>query len=208
MFLPEAFQNAEQSELLELIHANPFATLITPATETLTANHIPFLLSVKDETLFLQGHLARPNPLVESLANGSMGLAIFEGTNHYISPNWYPSKKEHERVVPTWNYIVVHARGQLSLHDDADWKLDLVSRLTDKMESMMPAPWAVSDAPDKFIQQQLKAIVGIEMRIESLEGKWKLSQNKPPQDRQGVKEGLEQMQNTSAGKMASLMDTD
>ena len=208
MFLPEAFLNSEQSELLDLIHNNPFATLITPAAESLTADHIPLLLSVEGDTLLLQGHLARPNPLVESLSEGVTGLAIFEGTNHYISPNWYLSKKEHERVVPTWNYTVVHARGPITLHDDADWKLGLVSRLTDKMESFMPVPWSVSDAPDKFIQQQLRAIVGIEIKIDSMEGKWKLSQNKPLQDRQGVKDGLKEMDNLAADKMADLIDID
>jgi len=191
MYLPRMFKEERIDVLHDLINNHPFATLVTTSRDGLGIDHIPMLVIADDDSHgVLQGHLARPNPLVKKIGEGLDAVAIFQGPDSYITPNWYPSKQEHGKVVPTWNYAVVHVKGTLILKDDAQWVHGLVSRLTDHQEQHRSAPWKVTDAPESFIDDQLKAIVGIELAISSIEGKWKVSQNKSADDRAGVSNGL------------------
>jgi transcriptional regulator len=136
--------------------------------------------------------VARSNPVWREFSAEVPAVAIFSGPDHYISPSWYPSKEEHGRVVPTWNYAAVHAYGRLEIHEDAEWLRNLVTRLTATHEAQFELPWQVSDAPADYIDGLLRAIVGIEMRIERIEGKWKMGQNRPEADRRGAVAGLMQ----------------
>lgn len=191
MYLPKHFEEKRPEVLHGLIAASPLATLITVGSAGIEANHIPLLLNpAAGEFGTLRGHLARANGSWRGLAAGVETLAIFQGAEGYISPNWYPTKAEHGKVVPTWNYCVVHAYGELKVIDDAAWLRRLVDELTQKHEAGFARPWSVNDAPVDYIDAMLKAIVGIEMRITRLIGKWKMSQNQPPQNVAGVLQGL------------------
>jgi transcriptional regulator len=144
--------------------------------------------------------VARANPLWQKVSDGSDVLAIFQGPNRYISPKWYPSKQEHGRVVPTWNYLVVHGRGRITWHHDLNWLRKLLEALTDVHEDS-ELPWRVSDAPEDFVERMLSAIVGFEIRIADLKGMWKLSQNRSAEDRLGVIAGLKSQSNAAAADM-------
>lgn len=175
----------EQSDVLyALIRDQPLATLVAALPAGLEATHIPFLV----EDGVLRGHVARANPLAG--AEGCAALAIFSGPQHYVSPSWYPSKAEDPRVVPTWNYIAVHARGIIRTFNDKERLLEFVSTLTSHFESAQSKPWSIHDAPREYIDKMLNAITGIEIPIDRLEGKWKMSQNRPDADRIGVAEAL------------------
>ena len=186
MYNPVAFRVSDPAVLAEAMAAYPLATLVTTGARGIDATHLPMLY--RDGVL--RGHVARANPQWQDYTAGTEALAIFTGPQHYITPNWYASKQEHGRVVPTWNYVAVHARGTLTFHHDPEWLRTFVTALTDEHERSGAAPWKVSDAPGEFIDGQLRAIVGVEMAIASLEGKWKLSQNRPEADIEGVVEGL------------------
>lgn len=150
-------------------------------------------------------HLARANPQWQSIRPGSTGLAIVSGPDAYISPGWYAAKAEHGRVVPTWNYTAVHLTGPMTVHHDPEWLLGMVSALTDRYESDRSAPWAVSDAPERYLAGQLKAIVGIELQVQRIEGKAKLSQNRSEADRAGVIAGLRAEDDRGAEMVAEAM---
>ncbi len=153
----------------------------------------------------LIGHLARANPQWRDLADGVAALAIFHGPHAYVSPSWYATKQETGKVVPTWNYVAVHAYGRLKVFDDPDRLYEVVGRLTEVHEADRAEPWSVTDAPAGFIRSQLKGIVGLELGVERLEGKWKLSQNRPVADREGVIAGLGQRPAESERQVADLM---
>jgi transcriptional regulator len=189
MYLPKHFEQSDPAALAALMHDHPLATLVLATPDGPTADLLPleFHAGVGAQGA-LRGHVARANPLWRHA--GAAALAVFHGPQAYVSPNWYPSKREHGKVVPTWNYAMVQARGALRAVDDAAWLRALVGRLTERHESTQPAPWAVSDAPDDYVQQMLRAIVGIEIELTSLLGKWKVSQNRSQADRQGVAEAL------------------
>lgn len=168
-----------------LIRRYPLATLVTGGDAGLEANHLPMLFDPEPAPFgTLRGHLARGNAQWKSPRLDA--LAIFQGPQAYVSPSFYPSKAEHGKVVPTWNYAVVHAHGTLRVHDDPEWLRALVSTLTDVEEARFAEPWQVTDAPEDYIEGLLKAIVGIELPIARLEGKWKASQNRDEADRAGV----------------------
>jgi transcriptional regulator len=169
------------------MQAHPLAALVTQQDGELTADHLP--LEYDGAAGVLRGHVARANPLWRAAA-GQRVLAVFQGPQAYITPSWYPSKAATHKVVPTWNYTVVHAHGVLRAFDEAPWLHALVSRLTDHHESSRAEPWAVGDAPADYVQQMLRAIVGIEIAVDRLVGKWKISQNRTLADRQGVVAGL------------------
>ena len=190
MYLPGHFEQPDAAALHALMREHPLAALVTITPDGLTADHLPLELDTSAGTHgTLHGHVARANPLWR-LAAGSPVLAIFRGPQAYVSPSWYPSKAQTHKVVPTWNYAVVHAHGVLEAVDDAPWLRTLVGRLTDHQEAPRSAPWAVDDAPPDYVQQMLRAIVGIRIPLTRLVGKWKVSQNRSEADRLGVVQGL------------------
>ncbi len=192
MYNPKHFQETRPEILGEFMRAHPFATLVSLGGEGLVGTHLPLVWDPEPAPHgTLTGHIARPNPHGKGARDGVESLAIFTGAQAYISPGWYPSKREHGKVVPTWNYVAVHAYGTLRIVDDAEWLRRLVTRLTDLHESASAVPWKVTDAPDAFIDQMLKGIVGVELAITRLEGKWKLSQNRPEPDQAGTIAGLD-----------------
>jgi transcriptional regulator len=191
MYLPALFDEKDLTVLHEAIRQSRLVTLVTHGAQGFIASHAPMLLdAAKGPHGTLRGHLARANPQGQERAPGTEALAIFHGPEAYVSPSWYPTKREHGKVVPTWNYVAIHATGPIRFFDDAESLLALVTDLTQKHESSRAEPWAVSDAPADFIQGLLKAIVGFEIEIAKLEGKWKMSQNRPAADKTGVAEGL------------------
>lgn len=191
MHCPPMFREERLDVLHGLITAHPLATLITAGSNGLMANLIPFTLHVGGESGILRAHLARGNKQLDALRAGAEALVVFQGPECYVTPSWYPSKAEHGKVVPTWNFAMVQARGNPQVFDDATWVRAQIDELTNNHESKREHPWKVSDAPDDFIAAQLKAIVGFEIPILSIEGKWKVSQNRLPADRQGVIDGLQ-----------------
>ncbi|MEX6500702.1 FMN-binding negative transcriptional regulator [Pseudomonas zhanjiangensis] len=191
MYLPASFRQDDLAALHQQIAEARLATVISQGPEGLQASHLPLLL-VAEEGEFgtLYGHFARANPHWRALADGQEALVIFNGPEAYVSPSWYPAKAEHGKVVPTWNYVAVHAYGRAELFDDAERLLTLVGRLSDQHEAGRAQPWAVSDAPRDYIDGMLRAIVGFALPIQRLEGKWKLGQNRSTADQAGVREGL------------------
>ncbi len=197
MYLPAHFEETRIDVLHALIRSHPLGTLVTlDSGGALQADAIPFLIepavpgSGAPAHGTLRGHVARANPLWRETRSDVDALVVFQGAQSYISPGWYPSKAEHGKVVPTWNYVVVQARGRLRAVEDAAWLRALVARLTDRFESARPAPWGVGDAPADYIEAMLRAIVGIEIEVGALVGKWKVSQNRSAADRDGVAAGL------------------
>jgi transcriptional regulator len=189
LYLPRHFEQPDRAALVALMHGHPLATLVIAAPGGPTADLIPLEYHAGDgEHGILRGHVARANPLWQHA--GAQALAVFTGAQAYVSPNWYATKREHGKVVPTWNYTMVQARGTLRVAHDADWLHALVQRLTARHEAAQPVPWAVGDAPGDYVQQMLRAIVGIEIPLASLIGKWKVSQNRSAADRAGVAQGL------------------
>ena len=184
MYVPSHFEELRLEVLHELMRANPLGVLITHGAQGLDANHLPFEL---DATVgkhgVLRAHVARNNPVWQSIINGDEVLVVFRSQDAYISPNWYPSKHESHKQVPTWNYQVVHAHGRITLHDDEPYVRGLVARLTRTHEAAEPKPWKMGDAPPDYINAMLKSIVGLEVDITRLVGKFKLSQNREARDR-------------------------
>jgi len=200
MYLPMHFKETRSERLHALMREYPFATVITQGEGGIVANHLPLELSGEAQ---LHGHVARGNEL--SRMDGAEVLVIFRGPEGYVSPNWYPSKRETHREVPTWNYAVVHVHGRLRVTDDAEWLRGLLERLTDRHEAGQPEPWQVSDAPEDHVQKMLRAIVGLEIVIDRIEGKFKLSQNHPAANRAGVIAGLHQRAGRGDADLADLM---
>jgi transcriptional regulator len=182
MYLPEHFKEDRPEILRELIDKHPLGALVTLGAEGLEANHIPCLYDGKT----LRGHLSRANGQWQHYKPEVEALAIFQGPEIYISPNWYPTKQEHGRAVPTWNYVTVHAYGILTVYSDPDRLRAFLDELTAAHEANLPMPWRIADAPRQYIEGLLKAIVGIELSITRIEGKWKMSQNQPAENRESV----------------------
>jgi len=180
MYLPKHFAETDIAVMHQLMRAHPLATVVTQGADGLEANHIPLYLDASaGPNGTLRGHVARANPLAADATVNRKILVIFKGPDCYISPSGYATKAEHGKVVPTWNYTAVHAYGELHLIDDADWLLAQLHALTAEQEGGLPRPWAVDDAPADYIGKMLGAIVGIEICIDRLVGKWKVSQNQP-----------------------------
>lgn len=191
MYRPPAFREDRLEVLQALIESHRLGTLVTYGPEGLNANLVPFTLDrTRGQYGVLRAHLAKANEQQAALASGAEALVIFQGAESYITPSWYPSKAEHGKVVPTWNYVMVEARGVPQIIDDTVWLHTQISELTASQEAVREHPWAVADAPDAYIEAQMRGIFGIEIPITRLEGKWKTSQNRPEADRQGVAEGL------------------
>jgi transcriptional regulator len=191
MYVPEHFRETRVEVLQGLVDRHPLATLVTVTGEGLTANHIPMRARLEESGGgWLRGHIARGNSLWRKLQNDTPALAVFMGNDEYISPNWYPSKQEHGKVVPTWNYATVHVHGTIRFIDDQAWLREFVTGLTDVHEQVRANPWHVSDAPVDYINANLRAIVGFEIAVSSVVGKFKGSQNRSSEDRAGVRAGL------------------
>ncbi|MDD2814980.1 MAG: FMN-binding negative transcriptional regulator [Thiotrichaceae bacterium] len=192
MYLPKQFEVTDVAVMQQLICDYPLGCVITRHAEEINANHVPLMLLSEPLPLGrLQGHVARANPLLREVQNNPEVLVIFQGAQSYISPAWYPSKRETHQVVPTWNYTAVHAYGSVRLIEDAPWLKSHLAAMTTQHESLFPEPWKLTDAPADYLEKMLKAIVGIEIQITKLQGKWKVSQNRSHQDQQGVIEGLQ-----------------
>lgn len=206
MYVPALFREDRPEALHAAIRATGLAILVSVGPDGIIASHVPMLLDeAVGEHGMLVGHIARANPQWRAKAAEIEGLAIFPGPDAYISPNWYVTKRETGKVVPTWNYIAVHAYGRLAFFDGREELLELVTRLTRKHEGTLPTPWAVSDAPVDFIAAQLKGIVGFRLAITRLEGKWKMSQNRPEADRLGVIEGLRQQEGAAQASVSNAV---
>ena len=191
MYLPAHFNEPRIELLHQLIRERPFGTLVTLTAEGLSANHIPFEFDAAPAPLgTVRCHVARANPIWRDFSPTVEALVIFQGPKAYVSPSFYPTKQVTGEVVPTYNYVIVHGSGAMKVIHDREWLRGLVTRLTNRFEAERGAPWQVTDAPPAFIDKQLGAIVGVEIALTRLIGKWKVSQNRPATDREGVVKGL------------------
>ena len=190
MYQPDHHRVDDLSLMHALMRARPFVALVSGGAEGLYATHLPTVLKDDGPYGVIEFHLARANPHWKYLAQRSEALMIFQGPEGYITPNWYPSKAEHAKVVPTWNYAVVHVYGRPEVMQDKDWLRRHVAELTAQQERNEAEPWAIADAPETFIEVMLRGIIGFRLAITRLEGKWKMSQNRDMKDRDGVVRGL------------------
>jgi len=207
MYQPPHFIETRQDVLHGLLRAHPLGLLISNGQDGPIANAIPFLLDADvGPNGKLRAHLAKANPQWRLLADNPVSpvLVVFQGPDAYVTPSWYETKRETGKVVPTWNYAIVQVRGMVRVIDDAQWIAQQISDLTLSQEGAREAPWAVTDAPPNFIQSQIKGIIGLEIEIAEISGKWKVSQNRPVADRVGVAEGLEK-EAAGAPDMARLV---
>lgn len=201
------FKESRTQVLHDLIRARPLATFVICQDNETVVDHLPLMVCTGEgESSVLRGHIPRANPIWKSFDGKSKkALAVFQGPDSYVTPSWYPSKHPHGKAVPTWNFVVAHAHGYpLAVHD-ADWLLKHLNELTDWQESDRELPWQVSDAPEDYIDKMLAHIVGIEMPISELHGKWKVSQNRPQGDRLGVAAGLRRQADENSLAMESLV---
>ena len=206
MYLPKQFEETRTDVLHSLMRERSFAALVVMTNEGLSVDHIPFLVDETSGALgVLRGHVSRANPILGATLADADAVAIFSGPDHYITPSWYATKKETGKVVPTWNYVVVHAHGRLRFIDDAQWVRGHVNQLTHRHEAAREAHWKVSDAPEDYVAKLINGIVGVEMTIRRLAGKWKLGQNRPDSDQRGVLDGLLQEKAPSADALAALV---
>jgi transcriptional regulator len=207
MYQPPHFREDDLAVQHALIKAHPLGLLVTFGSDGLEANPIPFVLEASASSLgTLKAHLSRANPQWRNFDPAQEALVVFQGPETYITPSWYAAKREHGKVVPTWNYAIVQARGRLTIRDDPDWLLQQITTMTDMHEAPRPEPWNVNDAPAPFVAAQLKGIVGIEIEITGIEGKWRVSQNRAEADRLGVSAGLRLSQDDASHQMAELVD--
>ena len=206
MYVPKHFAETDRNVLHRLIDAHPLGAWITLVDDTLEVNHIPFLIE-RDagESGTLVGHVAKANPVWRTASTTVASVVIFQGPEAYISPSWYPAKKQHGKVVPTWDYAVVHAHGMPRVIHDKKWLLGLVDKLTTKHEAGRRAPWQVADAPADYVDKLLEGIVGIEVPIARLEGKWKVSQNRPSETGAIIR-GLREQPDAESQAMARLLE--
>jgi transcriptional regulator len=206
-YLPPLTQAQDLARLHACIRDFPFATLVTNGDDGLVANHLPFILDPRHgEFGTLIGHVARNNDVWRAGRHQGEALVVFQAEEAYVSPNWYPGKAETHRAVPTWNYAVVHAHGPLLIHDDPKWVRGAAGRLTKQMEASMPVPWKMADAPAEFIEAMLESIVGIEIPVSRLVGKWKISRTRSMADQLGVIAGLRTTNDAGDTAMADLME--
>jgi transcriptional regulator len=206
VYIPKANEENRLEVLHDLIESHPLASLVTMGPSGLFASHLPMVLERKSATRgLLKGHLSRANKQWRDFLPAVEALAIFSGPEHYITPSWYAEKEETGKVVPTWNYAVVHAYGPLKVIEDPAWLIEHLNALTTVHEAPLPVPWHVTDAPADYVESLLKGIVGLELPIERIEGKWKTSQNRSERDRAGIIEGLEKLGTSESLAMKALV---
>jgi transcriptional regulator len=207
MYLPSHFEEDRPDILRGLVADHPLGALVTLGPDGLNGNHVPFLYDAEPAPFgTLRAHVARANPVWREFNKDLEALVIFQGPQVYVTPSWYPKKQETGKVVPTWNYLVVHAYGALRPVDDAEWLRRFVTRLTDRFESGRADPWKVTDAPADYVDAMLKAIVGIEIPVTRVYGKWKTSQNQQPPEREGVARGLRGAGDANAARVADWVE--
>lgn len=192
MYLPEHFSEQRRDVLTTTMRDIQFSALITPTADNIEVTHVPVVVhhDIETDQITLETHVARPNPHWRAVTEPQPSVAIFQGPHSYVTPEWYPSKKEHGKVVPTWAYITVHAHGQLTAIQDDEWLANHLNELTRQNEANRDVPWEVTDAPEKFIGALSRGIVGLRLTVDRLEGKWKVNQNRPEADRKGTADGL------------------
>ena len=206
MYEPPLHRQDDLAAQHELIRRHPLGLLVTHGSQGLLANAMPFLIDpAAGKFGKLSAHMARANGQWRDLAEAGDALVVFQGSEHYISPSWYATKRETGKVVPTWNYVMVQARGTVRVIEDAEWLRAQIAALTQTQETPRPAPWAVSDAPEDFVTAQVRQIVGLEIEITDIRGKWKASQNRNVADRTGVVAGLEGDGDPQALAMAAVV---
>lgn len=203
IYLPTHFEQTDPAAIAGLIDAFPLATIVTSTSDGIVANHIPLQFDpVAGQSGVLRGHVARNNPIWQTTNSAVESLVIFQAPDTYITPNWYASKQAEHKVVPTWNYAVVHAYGRIQFHDDEKWLRGVIGKLTKSMESDQPKPWSMAQAPRDFLATQLGEIVGLEIEVTRLSAKWKVSQNRTSEDRSGVITGLDEVGDSKSSWMA------
>ncbi|MBX9901876.1 MAG: FMN-binding negative transcriptional regulator [Burkholderiaceae bacterium] len=208
MYLPSHHEEKDLRVLHALIQTHPLGAWVTLDDDGFTANHIPFILDAsRGQHGTLRAHVARANPVWQTINVAAASLVIFQGSQTYITPNWYPTKQLNGKVVPTWNYTVVHAHGKAKIIHDREWLLQTITDLTKQHESGRPAPWKVSDAPAEFIDRLVSAIVGIEIPITHIVGKWKVSQDEAMADRLGTAEALAKLGDANSLAMSGLVSS-
>jgi transcriptional regulator len=206
MYVNPLHRLTDREALFALMASHPLGAWVCHGQAGLVANHLPFLLDrTRGPFGTLIGHVSRANPVWRELGATAPTVVMFQGTQSYISPGWYPGKAEHGEVVPTWNYVVAHAHGVARAVEDRDWLFDMLTRLTEVHEALQPVPWAVADAPVPFMDKMMRAIVGIEIPIDRLEGKLKVSQDEALPDRIGTVQGLREQACDTARAMAALV---
>jgi transcriptional regulator len=206
MYVPAHFREDRPEILCAAIRRAGLATLVTRGSDGLCASHVPMLLDAEPGPYgTLLGHIARANAQWREPVAGVQALAIFQGPDAYVTPSWYPAKREHGKVVPTWNYVAVHAYGPVAFFADPARLLDIVTRLTERQEAGRAAPWAVSDAPASYVAGMLNGIIGFALPIARIEGKWKMSQNRDERDRLGVQRGLALEEDEGAKAVSRFM---
>jgi len=201
VYLPPAFSESRPEVLVGHIERSDFGLLVSHGGDGIVASHVPFVIDRDGDNLHLHAHLARPNPQVRHLARGGEVLAIFHGPHAYISPNWYDSGPS----VPTWNYVDVHAYGIVRLVEDGDWLRQLLRRLSERHEARSPVPWRMDELPESYVKGMLRGIIGLDIAVTRLEGKYKLSQNRPASDRPRVIAALEDRGDADSQAVARLM---
>jgi transcriptional regulator len=207
VYVPPHFEETRLEVIQSLVHDRPLGALVTLGSQGLNANHVPFLLDTEPAPHgTLRAHVSRANAAWRDFASEVEALVIFQGIESYISPSWYEVKQETGKVVPTWNYAVVHAYGRLRAIDDPEWLRGFVTRLTDRFEASRAAPWKVTDAPAEYIDKQLRGIVGLELAVTRWIGKWKVNQNRSAADRAGVVSGLRAIGDATARAMADVVE--
>jgi transcriptional regulator len=208
MYVPRHFAETRVDVLHELIRRHPLGTLVVAAPEGLEASHVPFEISPEPAPFgTLRCHVARANPIWQQIAPDRQVLVIFQGEQGYVSPSWYAAKQENGKVVPTWNYAAVHAHGFAQVIQEAAWLRRMVEDLTNRHEQGRADPWQVSDAPADYVEKLLVAIVGVQIPVTRMLGKWKFSQNRSAADRQGVIAGLERDGTAAQTAMAEVVKT-
>ena len=205
MYTPQHFEEKRPDVLARAIRDIQFALLVTAADGKYFVSHLPMVLKQANGTFVLEAHVARPNEHWRALGSRPVSLAVFQGPQTYVSPSWYESKRQHGKVVPTWNYVVVHAHGALEIVEDRDWLLAHLGDLVAANEGGREQPWSISDAPAEFIQSMTRAIVGLRLTVERLEGKWKMSQNRSQADRAGALAGLSASPKPADQAVAAIM---
>lgn len=205
MYTPKHFSQTDHDQLQQFIAAYPLAVLICNSATGMDGNHIPLYLDERNGGYVLKGHIASANTLNSEVENHSSVLVIFQGPQGYISPDWYATKKEHGKVVPTWNYTAIYINGTISFITDNDWKLDMLNYLTNRQEQRAGTTWQVADAPAEFIDTMLSGIVGIEIVVDTLRSQWKLSQNQPEKNQDSVRAGLSQSSEPGSEALLAFM---